>query len=389
MFSIRRRMISIFAVAVCMTFAGAKAEDAASSAKEKSGSINVYIGTYTGKKSQGIYLCRLDPKSGALSKPELAGEMINPSWVTIHPNHKFLYACGEYGPFKGGSAIGAFAIKPDGTLTALNQQPSGGGGPCYMVVDKAGKNVLVANYGTGSVADLPIGADGILSPPDSIDQHPNTDPKRKPHAHCIDLDAANHFAISCDAGLDKLFVYHFDSDNGTLTANDPPTAALPPKAAPRHLVFSHDQRFVYVITEAALTVTVFTYDAEHGVLHDIQTISTLPEGFTGKGLSTAELIMHPSGKFLYGSNRGHDSIVGYAVDQATGKLTLVGHTPTQGKTPRGFGIDPTGQWLIAGNQNSDSLVEFKIDQKSGELSPTGTKFELGAPVCVKFMEMGR
>jgi 6-phosphogluconolactonase len=387
MFSIRRRLICIFAIAVCATFAGAQAEDSVSSTKEKSGSIVVYIGTYTGKKSQGIYLCRLDPGTGALSKPELAGEMINPSWVTIHPNHKFLYACGEFGPFKGGSAIGGFAIKPDGTLTALNQQPAGGGGPCYAIVDKAGKNVLVANYGTGSVADLPIAADGLLSPPGSIDQHPNTDPKQKPHAHCIDLDAANHFAVSCDAGLDKLFVYHFDSEKGTLTANDPPTAALPAKAAPRHMVFSHDQRFAYVITEAALTVTVFTYDAEHGVFHDIQTISTLPEGFTGKGLSTAELIMHPSGKFLYGSNRGHDSIVGYAVDQSTGKLTLVGQTSTQGKVPRGFGIDPTGQWLIVGNQNSDSLVEFKIDQKTGELSATGTKYELGAPVCVKFMEL--
>ncbi|HWE02156.1 MAG TPA: lactonase family protein [Tepidisphaeraceae bacterium] len=385
MLSIRHRLICFFTAAICVTSVGVKADESPSG-KERSDSIVVYIGTYTGKKSQGIYVCRLDPATGALTKPELAGEMINPSWVTIHPNHKFLYACGEYGPFKGGSAIGAFAIKSDGTLTSLNQQPAAGGGPCYAIVDNAGKNVLVANYGTGSVADLPIATDGSLSPAGSVDQHPNTDAKQKPHAHCVDLDPDNRFAVSCDAGLDKLFVYRFDSDKGTLTANDPPTVELAPKTAPRHLVFSHDGRFAYVITEAALTVVVFTYDAEHGVFHEIQSISTVPAGLTGQGLSTAELVLHPSGKFLYGSNRGHDSIVGYAIDQSTGKLTLIGNTPTQGKSPRGFGIDPTGRWLIAGNQNSDSLVEFKIDQKTGELLATGTKYELGTPVCVKFME---
>jgi 6-phosphogluconolactonase len=382
MISLPRRLVCFLIAAVCLCSVDLRAEDAAES-------VRVYIGTYTGKKSQGIYMCRLDPKTGALSKPELAGEMINPSWVTLHPSHKFLYACGEYGPYKGGSTIAGFAIKSDGTLTALNQQPPAGGGPCYLAVDKAGKNLLVANYGSGSAANLPIGADGTLSPASAVDQHPNKNPKQLPHAHCFDFDGTNHFAVSCDAGLDKIYVYRFDAEKGTFTANDPPFAETPAGTHPRHLAFGADQRFVYVIMEAELSVHVFSWDAEHGVLHDIQTIPTVPADYTGKGQSTAELIMHPSGKFLYGSNRGHDSIVAYAVDQSSGKLTLVSHTPTEGKVPRGFGIDPTGQWMIVGNQNSDSLVEFKIDQKSGELSPTGTKYELGAPVCVKFMEVGK
>ncbi len=361
------------------------AEPATPGADKKPGVIWVYIGTYTGEKSQGIYVSKLDPATGSLSKPELAGQMANPSYLAISPDHRFIYATGEYGPFKGGSAIGAFSIGAEGKLTALNTQPAGGGGPCYVVVDKTGKNALVANYGTGSAALLPIKADGSLEAPASVDQHPTVG-ANQPHAHCIDVDSTNRFALCCDLGLDKVYVYKLDAEKGTLAANAPPAAMLPQKTGPRHLVFSPNGKFVYAINETALTVTAFTWDGEHGVLREIQTLSTLPEGFTGKGLSTAEIEIHPSGKFLYGSNRGHDSIVAYSIDESTGKLTLIGHTPTGGKTPRGFGIDPTGQWLIAGNQNSDTLVEFKIDPKTGQLSATGTTFELGAPVCVKFME---
>jgi 6-phosphogluconolactonase len=285
---------------------------------------------------------------------------------------------------KSGSAIGAFSIAKDGSLTPLNEQPMAGG-PCYVTVDKTGKNILAASYGSGVVEVFQAGEDGRLSPATCTDQHGQAGAKPAPHAHCIDPDPANRFVLSCDAGIDKVFVYRFDPVKGLLTANDPPFAPLPAQAAPRHLAFSKDGKFVYTIQEAASTVTVFTYDGEHGVLHDIQTISTLPKDVTGKGLSTAELILHPSGKFLYGSNRGHDSIVAYSVDRQTGKLALISHTSTQGKIPRGFGIDPTGQWLIAGNQNSDNLVEFHIDANSGELKPTGTTFPLGAPVCIKFM----
>ena len=388
MFSFGRCILSLLAGAslAAPSLFAAEPDPAAGA---KLGSILVYIGTYTGKKSQGIYLSRLDAATGAMSEPELAGTMINPSWVTIHPNHKFLFACGEYGPYKGGSAIAGFSIGSDGKLTAINQEPSGGGGPCHLDIDRAGRNLLVSNYGTGSVADLPIAEDGKLSPPAWVDQHPAVGAEQKPHAHCTEFDPTNHFVLSCDAGLDRIYLYRFDAKGGCFAPNDPPFAATAAGSHPRHLAFSPDGKFVYVINEASLTVTAYTYDAEHGVVQEIQTLSTLPEGFTGKGLSTAELLMHPSGKFLYGSNRGHDSIVGYSIDSQTGKLTLIGQNSTQGKTPRGVGIDPTGHWLIAGNQNSDNLVEFKIDQKTGELTATGTKFDLGAPVCFKFLEEKR
>ena len=351
----------------------------------KSGTLWVYVGTYNKPDSRGIYLMKLNPATGALTAPELAGEMINPSWVTISPDRRFLYACGEYG-LKTGSAIVAFAIGKEGKLTQLNEQPMPGG-PCYVIVDHTGKDVLAASYGSGTVAVFQVGQDGKLTPATSTDQHPGVGTKSGPHAHCINPDPANRFVLSCDAGIDKIFVYRLDAAKGLLTANDPPFALLPPQAAPRHLAYSPNGKFVYTIQEAASTVTAFTYDAEHGVLHDFQSISTLPTDVVDhKGLTTAELIFHPSGKFLYGSNSRHDSIVAYSVDAATGNLTLIGNTPTQGKVPRGLGIDPTGQWLLAGNQDSNTIVEFHIDPTSGELKPTETTFNLGSPVCFQFME---
>jgi 6-phosphogluconolactonase len=351
----------------------------------KPGTVLVYIGTYTGKKSQGIYVSQLDPKTGTMSAPELAGEMTNPSWVTIHPSSKFLFAAGEGGP--GGGAVAGFAIGADGKLTAINKQPPNGSGPCHLAIDSTGKTIVVSNYGDGSVASLAIAADGMLSPSAWVDKHPTLGEKQKPHAHCAEFDPSNQFALSCDAGIDRIYVYRLNAATGALTANDPPFATTAPETHPRHLTFSVDGKFCYDIDEHSMSVTAFSFDAKLGVLKQIQTIPTLPAGYEGKGQSTAELVMHPSGKFLYGSNRGHDSIVAYAVDGQTGKLTLIGHTSTEGKTPRGFGVDPTGKWAFAGNQGSDSVVQFKIDQSTGALSPTGTKFELGAPVCFKFLEV--
>jgi 6-phosphogluconolactonase len=358
-------------------------------AEAKPGSTLVYIGTYTGKKSQGIYVLHLDPATGALSAPQLAGEMANPSWVTLHPNHKFLYAVGESSPAQGGPKVAGFAIQADGTLKALNSQSAAGSGPCHVTIDATGKNALVANYNSGNVADFPVAEDGMLAAPSSTDQHHGADPKQKPHAHYIDVDSTNHYVLCCDAGLDRVYVYRFDAANHTLAPNDPPFAATEPQTNPRHLAFTPNGKFAYTINEHSLTVTAFTYDAEHGVLHEIQSIDTQPAGAPTKGHSTAELICHPSGKFLYGSNRGDDSIVAYKIDPETGKLTLISHTPSGGKTPRGFGIDPTGNWLIAGNQGSDTLVEFHIDTATGQLKATGTSYELGAPVCVKFLETGK
>lgn len=354
------------------------------------GKVRVYFGTYTGTKSKGIYRAELDMATGALSEPALAGETTNPSFLAIHPSRKYLYAVGELasiGNVKGG-AVTAFAIDgKTGGLTQLNQQSSKGGGPCHLVVDKSGKNVLVANYGGGSVAALPIGADGKLGEATAFIQHQgsgaNSKRQEAPHAHSINLDAANRFACAADLGLDKVLVYKFDATKGTLTPNDPPATSVAPGSGPRHFAFHPTGRFAYVINEMALTVTAFSYDAEKGILTEIQTIPTTPDGVK-PGYSTAEVQVHPSGKFLYGSNRGHHSLAIFTIDSATGKLTAVGHQPTGGKTPRNFGIDPTGTFVLAANQDSDTVVVFRVDQKTGELKPTGHSVAVGGPVCVKF-----
>ena len=368
-----------------LTLGEAQPTAAAEGAKPRS--LLVYIGTYTGANSEGIYVCRLDPATGSLSAPELAAKMTNPSWVTIHPSGRFLYAAGEHGPYKAGGAIASFSIEQDGKLTALNTQPPNGRGPCHLDIDQTGKTILVSNYGSGNVSSLQINEDGKLAPSGWQDQYPTLGPNQKPHAHHGAFDPSNRFALVCDAGLDRICVYRFNATTGVLTANDPPFVTTTPETHPRHLVFSRDGKFCYDIDEKAMSVTAFRFDAKRGVLSQIQAISTLPADFSGKAGSTAELIMHPSGKFLYGSNRGPDNIVGYSVDAQTGKLSLIGHTSTQGKTPRSFGIDPSGRWMIVGNQNSDNMVLMQINPNSGELEPTGTTHQLGAPVCFQFLEV--
>ena len=358
-----------------------------------SGDMLVYFGTYTGEKSKGVYVSRLDLASGALTRPELAGETASPSFLAVHPSQNFLYAINEIGNFLGkeSGSVSAFAIdRNTGRLTALNQQPSVGRGPAHLVVDKAGRNVLVANYGGGSVAVVPIGTDGALKPPSAFIQHTgssvNPERQKGPHAHSINLDPANRFAYAADLGLDKVLVYRFDADKGSLVANDPPFAQVAAGAGPRHFAI-HPNGFAYVINEMNMTVTAFRRDIERGSLTELQTISTLPPGQgVESGFSTADVQVHPSGRFLYGSNRGHDSIVVFAIDQKSGRLTYVENRPTQGSTPRGFGIDPSGSYLLAANQRSDSVVVFRIDKQTGRLTPTGHTIEVGAPVCVKFVE---
>jgi 6-phosphogluconolactonase len=358
----------------------------------ESAPLRAYIGTYTqGTTSKGIYLIELDPATGKLTSKGLAGEATNPSFVALHPNRRFLYAVGEVGDFGGekSGAVTAFAVDPErGTLNRLNQQSSRGEGPCHIVVDRGGRNALVANYGSGSAAVLPIGEDGRLAAASAVAQHSGKgpDPRRQegPHAHSINLDTENHFAVVADLGLDRVFVYKFDPERGSLTPNDPPSAAVDPRSGPRHFAFHPDGRHAYVINEMANTVTAFKYDPGRGILNKVQTISTLPEGHAGRS-HTAEVQVHPTGRFLYGSNRGHDSIAGFAVDLETGLLQPLGQTPTQGKNPRNFGIDPTGRYLLAANQDSNTIVSFRIDIASGRLEPVGSTIEIPKPVCVKFV----
>lgn len=357
---------------------------------EKMKKLLVYVGTDTGKSSKGIYAFDLDLESGAPTSVTLAAETVNPSFLAIHPSHRFLYAVNEIGKFSGmkSGAVTAFAVDPQtGKLTFLNQQPTKGSYPCHIIVDNHGRYVFVANYGGGSVAVLPIQADGRLGEATAFIQHEgkSVNPQRQeaPHPHSINLDAANRFAIVADLGLDKLLVYRFDLTKGTLHANDPPFASVAPGAGPRHFAFHPNGRFAYIINELNSTVTAFRYDAQSGTLTELQTVSTLPEGFEGSN-TTAEVQVHPSGKFLYGSNRGHDSIVIFAIDP-DGRLRYVSHQPTQGKTPRNFGIDPTGTYLLAANQDSDNIVIFRIDKQTGKLQPTGYIVEVPTPICVKMM----
>lgn len=355
--------------------------------------FHVYFGTYTGAKSKGVYVARLDTATGKVGDVDLAGETPSPSFLAVHPNGRFLYAANEIGDYEGKKAgsVTAFVRDPrSGRLTRLDQESSGGTAPCHLVVDRKGRNVLVANYGGGSVAALPVAKDGSLSPATAFLQHTgssvNAARQKEPHAHSINLDAANRFAVAADLGLDKLMVYRLDSAKGTLVPNDPPFALVRPGSGPRHFAFHPDGKRAYVINELNCTLTAFRYDRKKGVLVEDQTISTLPAGQAMKPeFSTAEVQVHPSGKFVYGSNRGHDTIAVFQVDAKTGRLTAVDHTPSGGRTPRNFGIDPTGRYLLAANQGSDNVVVFRIDAKTGRLTPTGQTIEVGSPVCVKFV----
>lgn len=349
--------------------------------------VVVYIGTSSSPKSQGIYMTRMDEKTGALSPSQLAAVAKNANFLAFDPSFKFLYACAER-PDKSGGVAGFSVDATTGNLTALNQQSSGGRGPCYVAVDRTGKNLLVANYGSGSVACVPIGDNGMLREPSTIVQHEGGSgvvPKRQegPHAHWIDVDPTNRFVFAADLGLDKVMGYQFDASKGALTPNDPPAGVLAAGAGPRHLAWHPGGKLAYVINELGNTVTAFHYDAANGALKEFQTVPTLPPAFTDSN-TTAEVVVHSTGRFLYGSNRGHNSIALFAID-AQGKLTPRGHTSTQGETPRNFAIDPSGRFLLAANQKTGTVVVFRINQQTGELTPTGSTIDVPAPVCVRFL----
>ena len=349
----------------------------------------VYFGTYTGAKSKGIYCSRFDSATGKLTAPELAAQTANPSFLALHPNHQFLYAVGELSSEgKKSGAVSAFSIdKLTGRLTLLNQQSSGGAGPCHLALDRKGKCVLVANYGSGTIAALPVRPDGGLGDPSCVIQHQGSsvNPQRQagPHAHFITADPASRFALVCDLGLDKVLVYRLDSAKGLLSANEPASVGIKPGSGPRHLAFHPDGRLACVINEMGSTLGLYAYDPKRGKLRELHTLSTLPEDFK-QASSCAEVEIHPSGRFVYGSNRGHDSVAIFAIDPRKGQLTLVGHQSTLGNTPRHFAIDPSGRWLLAENQQSGNVVVFRIDLETGKLTPTGQVIEISQPVCALF-----
>jgi len=350
-----------------------------------------YVGTYTTGESKGIYAYRYDAQSGKMTPLGLAAETENPSFVTLDPHGHFLYAVNEVPKYQGQASggVSAFAVDPKtGKLTFLNEVPSRGADPCYISLDKTGKFVLVANYTGGNVAVFPIHPDGRLGEATGFVQHtgsgPNHDRQEGPHAHWIEVTPDNRYAIVADLGLDELLVYHFDAAKGLLKPNHPPFIKIAPGSGPRHFAFHPNGVRAYVIDEMVGAVNTFSFDSKSGTLHLLQTVPTLPTGFSGEN-TTAEIEAHPNGRFVYASNRGHDSIVVYAVDPKAGTLRLVQDVPTQGKAPRNFQIDPTGTRLFVANQETGNIVPFHINSKTGKLTPAGEPLKIASPVCVKFV----
>jgi len=328
----------------------------------------------------------MNMSTGELKHFNTVKGVVDPSFLAIDRHRRRLYAVNEVEQFAGkpSGALSAFSIdQQSGNLSFLNQQPTLGGAPCHLIVDKTGRFVLVANYTGGNISVLPIKADGSLGVATDMVQHHgssvNKERQEGPHAHCIELDSSNRYAFAVDLGLDKVMIYKFDAKNGKLVSNK--EAQLKPGDGPRHLTFHPNGKYAYVINELTNSVTAFTYAKATGTLKETQTVSTLPKDFSAAN-TTAELAVSPSGRFLFGSNRGHDSIVGFAIDQSTGKLTFIEHVPTQGKTPRHFTIDPTGTFLLVANKDSDTIVSLRINPATGRLDSTGHVAQVPTPVCL-------
>lgn len=354
--------------------------------------LRVYVGTYgQPNEEQGIYLFEMNTIDGRLAARGLAASIKNPSFMAIHPSLRYLYAVSEAGDFLGDvpGTVAAFAIDgASGKLTLINQQTSGGPGPCFLTVDRSGRTVLVANYGGGSVASLPIATDGFLGEPVSVIRHTgssvDTSRQKQAHAHSIFLDSSGMLALAPDLGIDKVMLYRLDPATSSLTPHDPPFVDLDPGSGPRHLAFHPSGKFTYVLNELKSTVTQFSHGKTRRTLIPTRTISALPADFIGKS-SSSEILVHPSGKFLYASNRGHDSIAIFEIDLATGRLALIGHEMTRGRIPRNFRFDPLGRFLIVANQGSNSLVVFQVHPELGTLTYTGVTADCVAPACVKFL----
>lgn len=354
----------------------------------KAGDDLVFFGTFSSRgDSEGIYVAKFDSSNGTLSEAEIAAEAVDPSFVEISPSGDALFSVERSDQFDGEGAVAAYTIVESGALESINRQASGGEGPCHVSLSPDGESVAVANYGSGSVASYRVDKDGSLAKAASAIQHKGSSINEKrqagPHAHSINFSPDGKFAYAADLGADRIFVYSVNSETAELTPVE--EIEIEPGSGPRHFCFRPDGKFAYVINEMALTVTAFRVDSGTGGLEAVQTISTLPAGTEPIG-STAEVVCHPSGKFLYGSNRGHDTIVVYAIDADSGRLDWIENEPIQGETPRNFAIHPSGKWLLAAGQKSNTVSVFSIDEGSGELEYTGNQVEVFSPVCIRFVE---
>ena len=351
-------------------------------------SMVVYVGTYTGDKSRGIYKFEIDTRAAKMSEPQLAAETTSPSFLAADPHGQFVYACNEIGNFGGkpSGAVTSFKVDPStGSLSQVSQQPSGGSGPCYVSVTRDGRYVFAANYGSGSVAALPADESGKLSPPSSAIQHTGSSahPQRQkgPHAHSIQPDPTGRFAFAVDLGIDQILIYGFEA--GELVRREEGVVKVEPGRGPRHVAFHPNGRLVYACNEMGNSVTAYAYDSQRGTMQELQTTTTLPADFQGEN-TTAEVRVHPSGKFLYVSNRGHDSIAILSVAD-DGTLTPRGHEPSRGKSPRGYAIDPSGSFLLAANHRSDNIVLFRISPETGALEFADELKGINQPVAILFL----
>ncbi len=352
----------------------------------------VYVGCYTtpdrAGTGEGITAYRMDDHTGEWTHLQLLTGIANPSFLALDPARRFLYCVHGGNDF---SAVSAFAIAPDsGHLTFLNSQQSGGRNPVSVDVHPSGRALVVANYMDGTVATLPINPDGTLAPLNTVllqtgDPGPDRVEQAGPHPHHSPFDPAGRFVAVPDKGLDRTFIYRFDAERGTIAPNEPPFVQARAGAGPRHIAFHPDAPYAYLLNELDATITAYEYDTERGVLEPRQLIGTLPPAYTGRSTG-AEIAVAPSGRFLYASNRGHDSIAIFAIDAHTGTLTVVGWEPTQGTMPRFFALDPSGQFLYVANQSSDTIVAFRVDAATGGLTPTGHVVRIGSPVCIVFAE---
>ena len=363
------------------------------SAHASGGSYRVYVGTYTGKGSEGIYAFRFDPATGASGALALAAATDNPSFLAVDAQRRRLYAVNELDTFRNEptGAVSAFGIdRESGQLTLLQQASSLGQGPAHLSLDKSGRFLMAANYNSGNYAVFPVEPDGRLGPRAAFEQDAGSsvNPRRQagPHAHSIQVTGDNRHVLVADLGLDQLLVYRFDTNTGALTPGSPRFATLAPGSGPRHLAFAPSGRFVYVISEMASTVTVFAYDPRPGTLRRRQTISTLPKSFSGTN-TAAEIAVDARGRFLYVSNRVDDSLAVFRIDADDGRLTPVQRVSSGGKTPRHFAIDPGGTWLFAANQDSNDIQLFRINPRSGRLTPTGRSIDVVSPVCVLIVRL--
>jgi len=343
----------------------------------------MYVGTYTRGGSKGIYGYKFNPATGKLTEIGVAAEVQNPSFLYVTPDGRHLYAVGEAST----GMVTAYNVdRATGKLSKLNDEATGGNGPCHLAADKTGRNLVIVHYGSGNVSVFKLKADGSVGERTALVQdtgEPGADKKRqdKAHAHSVNFSKSGKYAVVADLGLDEYIVYELDPAKGTLTKHS--TANVKPGSGPRHFNFHPNYKFAYGVNELSSTVTGFDWNEPAGKLTEKQTISTLPADFKGTSYC-AEILVHPSGKYVYASNRGHDSLAMFSI-ASDGKLTSLGTVSVEGKTPRNFRIHPSGAWVIAANQDSGNLVVYKVDKSTGKLTATGEQAKVPYPVCIKFI----